>query len=206
MLYGAFTNSSIITGMKIMKWFRLLAIAAMLLSVVAPATAQDKIVLGIELGAPFRMPACKPREDATASRLCFKDSMPYAKVPGVREYVISNITNPPSVYIRGDIHVMVIEGKVESVQIGTWGIDAQDNALKGLSDQYGPPTRSWREKPTGLRARIATRYAEWELRDFSVRLHGSFGSIDWGRIDASTPRYRKLVDGKEGRVVPKPAT
>lgn len=191
-------------GMNITRRSRVTVFAAMLLCVTAPAFAQDKIVLGMELGAPFRLPACKPGETATASRVCFKDSMPNAKVPGVHEHVVANTTKPPP-YMRGDIHVMVIEGKVESVQVGTWGIDAQDNAFKALSDQYGLPARDRREKPTGLRARIATRYAEWELRDFSVRLHGSFGSIDWGRIDASTHRYRKLVEGKESRVVPKPA-
>jgi len=189
--------------MNLTQCTRAIAMAATLLSATVAAFAQNHVVLGIELGAPFRLPACKSGETATASRLCYKDAMPNPKVPGVHEYVVANTAKAPP-YMRGDIHIMVIEGRVESVQIGTWGIDAQDNALKGLSDQYGPPTRDWREKPTGLRARIATRYAEWELRDFSVRLHGSFGSIDWGRIDASTLRYRKLADGKEGRVVPKP--
>lgn len=183
---------------------RAIAIAVMLLSVTTSICAQGKIILGLELGAPFRLPACKAGESATASNLCFKDSMPNSKVPGVHEYVVSN-TNKLQPYMRGDIHIMVIEGKVESVQLGTWGIDAQDNALKALSDQYGPPTRTWRDKPTGLRARIATRYADWDLRDFSVRLHGSFGSIDWGRIDASTHRYRKLEEAHLSRTAPKPA-
>lgn len=191
--------------MKITNRFRSFAVGVLLLAVMAPACAQDKMVLGIELGAPFRMPACKTGETATASRLCFKDAMPNHKVPGVQEYVVANTTKALP-YMRGDIHVMVLEGRVESVQVGTWGIDAQDNALKALSNQYGPPARTWRDRPKGLRARIATLYADWELRDFSVRLHGSVGSIDWGRVDASTHRYRKLVEGQELRAAPKPAT
>lgn len=185
--------------------FRPLAIGAMLLAMSVPAPAQDKMVLGIELGAPFRLPACKAGESATASRLCFKDAMPNPKVPGVHEYVVANTTSGPP-YMRGDIHVMVLEGRVESVQVGTWGIEFQDNALKALSNQYGPPARTWRDKPKGLRARIPTLYADWELRDFSVRLHGSVGSIDWGRVDASTHRYRQRVEGQDGRAAPKPAT
>jgi hypothetical protein len=175
----------------------------MLLAVMMPVSAQEKMALGIALGAPFRMPACAAGESATVSRLCYKDVMKSPKLPGLTEYIVANTTKGPP-YMRGDIHVMVIDGMVESVQVGTWGIEYQDNAFKALSDKYGPPTRTRRERPKGLRARIATLYADWDLRDFSVRFHGSVGSIDWGRVDVSTYGYRKRVEDQANRAAGTP--
>ena len=175
----------------------------MLLAVMMPASGQEKTVLGIALGAPFRMPACKAGETAAASRPCFKDAMKPPQLPGITEYIVANATKGPP-YMRGDIHVMVLDGLVESVQVGTWGIEYQDNAFKALSDKYGPPTRTRREKPRGLRARIPTLYADWDLRDFSVRFYGSDGSIDWGRVDASTYGYRKRVEDQTNRATGTP--
>jgi hypothetical protein len=181
-----------------------LRIVLLLLAVVAPASAQENRVLGVALGAPFQMPACKPGESATAARLCFKDVLKSDKVPGLQEYLVANTTKGPP-YMRGDIHVMVLAGMVESVQVGTWGIEHQDNAFKALSGKYGAPTRSRREKPKGMRARNPTLFADWELRDYTVSLYGSVGSIDWGRVDASTHRYRKLLGDQGRRAIAVPA-
>ncbi len=166
---------------------------SLLLLLVTPAAAQDKVVLGIELGAPFRIPACKAGETATASRPCFKSDLTTRKTNGVVEYFVANTTTSWPTYMRSDIHVMVLDGTVESVQYGTWGIETQDNALAALSKKYGAPTRLRRELQKGMRARIRTIFADWDLQGFSVRLLGSVGSIDWGRIEVSTPRYLKLA-------------
>jgi len=176
----------------------------MLLAGIMPALAQETMVLGIALGAPLRMPACKGGETARASRLCFKDVVKAPESPSLTEYIVANtIKEPP--YMRGDIHVMVLDGMVESVQVGTWGLEYQDNALKALSDKYGPPTHTRREKSKVLRARISTLYADWELRDFSVTFYGSVGSIDWGRVEASTYGYRKWVEDQSKRAAGTPA-
>jgi hypothetical protein len=193
-----------IVRMNLTRCLRLHVFGLLLLAAVMPASAQEKMVLGIALGAPFRTPACKAGETATASRLCFKDAMKHFKLPGFTEYIVANMTKGPP-YMRGDIHVMVRDGMVESIQIGTWGIEYQDNAFKALSDEYGPPTRTWRDKPKGLRARISTLYADWDLRDFSVKFYGSVGSIDWGRVEASTYGYRKRVEDQTDRAADTPA-
>lgn len=178
--------------------FLALAGCVVMAAALAPAIAQDRIVLGIELGSRFQMPACKAGETASLSRLCFTGALTRRAATGADEYFVSNPTTD-SPHMRGDIHVMVFNNIVESVQVGTWGIEAQDNALTALTKKYGAPTRTWQERPKGLRARISTKFAEWDLRDFSVRLEGSAGSIDWGRIGVSTHRYRKRIEDYEKR-------
>lgn len=168
-----------------------------MLATMTPAVAQDRMVLGVELGSRFLTPVCNPGETAFPSRLCFDGSLINRKAWGADEYYvfIPSAGTPP--YVRGEIRVSVLNGIVESVQIGTWGIQAQGIALEALTKKYGVPTRARQEKQNALRSRFPTQFAEWELKDFSVKLDGTTGSIDWGRIEVSTHRYRKLVGDYE---------
>jgi hypothetical protein len=162
-----------------------------------PASAQDRTVLGLELGARFLVPACGPGDGAFPSRSCYRGAPIHHKAWGANEYQVTlpSAGTPP--YVRGDIKVVVIDGLVESVQIGTWGIEAQPGVLTSLTRKYGEPTRATRQKLKGMRSRFPTQYVEWDFTDFSVKYDGTTGSIDWGRIVVSTHRYRKLLEARE---------
>lgn len=170
-----------------------LALCLPILLKTTPVIAQDRMVLGIELGAGFKTTACGPGETAFPSRPCFDGSVTSRKGWGADEYFVylPSAGTPP--YVRGEIRVSVMGGVVEAVRIGTWGIQAQGIALEALTRQYGAPTRARQEKQNTLRSRFPVQFAEWELADFSVKLDGTTGSIDWGRIEVTTHRYRRLV-------------
>lgn len=156
----------------------------------------DRTVLGIEVGAPFTVPACSAREVSVSGRICFNADMIERKTWGADEYYVSipSAGTPP--YVRGELRVSVIKGVVESIQVGTWGIQAQSGALAALTKKYGDPTRSRKQMHHALRSRFPTQYAEWDFDDFSVKLDGTTGSIDWGRIEVSTRRYQNLLRGE----------
>jgi hypothetical protein len=172
----------------------------LLMSVLAaPAPAQDKTVLGLEIGAQFRVPACGPGDGTFPSRHCYKSVPIPHKAWRASEYQVTLPSAGTPAYVRGDIKVFVIDGLVESVQIGTWGIEAQLGVLTSLTQKYGKPTRATQQKLKGMRSRFPTQYAEWDFPDFSVKYDGTTGSIDWGRIVVSTHRYRKLLEAHEKR-------
>ena len=175
----------------------LLAVAAGVLA--GPVAARDKTVLGLEIGAQFRVPACESGDGAFPARACYRGAPKHHKASEANEYQVTLPSAGTPAYVRGDIKVFVIAGRVESVQIGTWGIEAQPGALTTLTQKYGEPTRATHEKVKGLRSRFPTQYIEWEFADFSVKYDGTTGSIDWGRIVVSTQRYRKLLDAREKR-------
>jgi len=163
----------------------------------APVAAQGKSVLGIELGSKFLLPGCGAGGGAVTSRPCVNADPVTRKPWGADEYHVAvPISGTPS-YVRGELKVATVGGIVESVQIGTWGIQAQDGVLEALTRQYGKPTRTRQQKQPY--SRTPARFAEWDLADISVRLHGSTGSIDWGLIEVSTRRYGKLVNEYEQR-------
>ena len=177
---------------------KILAAACTLLGVMtAPAFAQGQNVLGVELGSRFLLPDCGAGGGAVTSRACVTGE-PVARKPwGADEYLVAlPVAGTPS-YVRGEIRVATVKGIVESVQIGTWGIQSQSGVLSALTGRYGKPART-REQKLAL-SRTPAQFADWELADFSVRLLGSTGSIDWGSIELSTHRYRKIVSDYEAR-------
>ncbi|MGQ0749472.1 MAG: hypothetical protein ACT4PS_02960 [Betaproteobacteria bacterium] len=159
------------------------------------AAAPDRMILGIELGTRFVVPPCEAKEVSVSARLCFNRASIDRKAWGAEEYYVSipSAGTPP--YVRGELRVSVIKGIVESIQVGTWGIQAQGGALEALTRKYGAPTRARKQTHNALRSRFPTQYAEWEREDFTVKLDGTTGSIDWGRIELTTRRYQVLVKG-----------
>lgn len=165
----------------------------------ACAAVPDKMVLGIELGARFLVPPCGAREVSVSSRLCFNGNLIEHRPWGADEYHVSLPTAGTPPYVRGELRVAVVNGVVESIQIGTWGIEAQSGALASLTQKYGEPTSTRRQMRQGMRSRLPTQFAEWELGDFAVKFDGTTGSIDWGRIEVTTLRYRKAIKDHEQR-------
>lgn len=163
------------------------------------AATPDRTILGVRLGARFVLPPCAPAEVTIASRLCFNAAMIDRKPWGAEQYFVSIPTDRMPPYARGELTVHVVEGQVESVIIGTWGIQGQGAALADLKKQYGEPTRSRQQLKHRLRSRFPSEFAEWDLGDMSVKLEGTTGSIDWGRIEMATSRYRKLIADYEAR-------
>jgi len=171
--------------------FLIFACALSALAAPLPVIGQAKGFLGVELGSRFLLPECGTGGGAVTSRACVSPDPVVRKSWGADEYRVAlPIAGTPS-YVRGEIKVATLQGMVESVQVGTWGIQSQDGVLAALTSQYGKPTRT-REQKHPL-SRTPARFAEWEFADFSVKLDGSTGSIDWGAIEVSTNRYRKLM-------------
>lgn len=175
-----------------MKYLRHLLFSLCLLATAATAADPAKTMFGIELGARFTFPACARGEDALTKRYCHSTQI--VKTPwGAEEYQVFYPRAEIVPYARGELVVDVINGVIEAVHVNTWGIEAQSNALDALRKKYGNPTRSRAEKMKGLRSRFPVQYAEWDMKDYSVRFEGVIHSIDWGRITLATNRYLQLV-------------
>lgn len=152
----------------------------------------SRSMLGIELGAKLDLPDCGVGRGTLTSRPCINRSLTSRTPWGADEHQVALPRGTVPSYVRGQIKVVALGGVVESIQVGTWGLQSQDGALKALTAQFGAPTKSVMQKKPA-HSRFAPRTDDWDFADFSVRLDGSTGSIDWGLIEISTHRYRKLA-------------
>ncbi|MBY0270823.1 MAG: hypothetical protein K2X06_13205 [Burkholderiales bacterium] len=183
-----------------MKIFRhLLIITLLLASTAIHAADPAKTMFGIELGSRFAIPVCARGEDTMAKRYCYAEALSTKTAWGSEERHVFYPRAETVPWARGEMVVDVINGVIEAIHVNTWGIEAQTLALDEMTRKYGPPSRSRSEKIKGLRSRWPTKYAEWDLRDFSVRLDGTTGSVDWGRVTLATPRYHKILKDHAAR-------
>jgi len=175
-------------------------VAALLLAATSVA-AQDRTVLGVELGARFNVPPCGPGDGSYPARRCFLRIPAANAAAGGHNYRVFLPKTGTPAYVRGELMVAVIDGIVESVHVNTWGFEAQYGAMTALKKQFGEPTRaSLKADRNTARYRHRVQKAEWVFQDFSVAFEGVTGSIDWGLIKVSTHRYAKRMEerGKRG--------
>lgn len=175
-----------------MKKLRHLLFSCCLLATAATAADPARTMFGIELGSRFAFPPCARGEDALTKRYCHNATQ-VTKTPwGAEEYQVFYPRAEVVPYARGELVVDVVNGVIEAIHVSTWGIEAQGTAMAALKAKYGPPARSHTEKIKGMRSRLATQFAEWDMKDFAVRFDGTTSTIDWGRITLITHRYDQL--------------
>src|SRR5262245_42182345 len=131
----------------------LLAGCLMLPVTAAAAPAADKTVMGVELGARFLLPECSG-SSTLSSRLCINPRLTSRTAWGAEEYYVALPRSGVPSYVRGELKVLTVQGLVESVQVGTWGLQSQSGALSALTSQYGKPTRI-REQKKAANSRFA---------------------------------------------------
>lgn len=172
---------------------RVCALLLLPLAHAAGAAESPKAFFGVELGTRFAIPACGRGEDTMTSRLCHAAQMTRKTPWGADEYHVFYPRVGSVPYPRGEMLVDVVDGHIEAMHINTWGIEAQGPAMDALKLKFGPPAKQHSEKIRAHRARLPSVFAEWEMKDFSVKYDGTTTTIDWGRITLMTHRYRKIV-------------
>jgi len=184
--------------MTAMKTLRQL-LPALCLLVFATATAAAnpaKTLFGVELGSRFLIAACAPGEDTMTSRLCYTEGLTRKTAWGSEEHFVFYPRTATTPWARGEMIVDVRDGYIAAIHINTWGIQGQGTALEALTKKYGPPAHSHRKKIPALRSRIPSQFADWDLKDFSVKLDGTTSTIDWGRITLETHAHRKIINAQ----------
>src|SRR6185436_17956005 len=111
----------------------------------ASAAEPDKAFMGIELGSRFLLSDCGGSGTFT-SKLCINASLTNRKPWGADEYYVALPRSGVPPYVRGELKVATMQGIVESVQVGTWGLQSQSGALAALTNQYGQPTRTTQKR------------------------------------------------------------
>lgn len=175
-----------------MKSLRHLPYALLLCLPLALHAAESRnAMFGVELGTRFQLPACARGEDALTSRHCHNAAQTVKTAHGTEEHRVFYPRPKVVPWARGELLVETAGGVIVAVHVNTWGIQAQDSALKALTGKYGQPTRLRSEKIAGQRSRFPSKFAEWELKDLWVSLDGTTSTVDWGRVTLATPKYRK---------------
>lgn len=172
----------------------LLYVIILLLPYTAGAADSARTMFGVELGSRFTIPPCASGEDTMTSRLCHNKTQIVKKPWGTDEYRVFYPRPEVVPWARGELLVETAAGVIEAIHINTWGIQAQGSALEALTKKYGPPARTRSEKIRGQRSRYPSKFAEWDLDGYSVKLDGTTSTVDWGRITLATRQHQQRVN------------
>ncbi|MDR7135251.1 hypothetical protein J2X06_002460 [Lysobacter niastensis] len=171
-------------------------------------------VLGLRLGAEFTLPECpidpalsryvgpryKYAHEMTGSMPCFQQG--YAPKPGFvldKSYAsLEVMIDPLPAGLRQDsIDVKVIDGRIENVSAGTYGLKSQEGLLELLTEKYGSPTTLNHSK---VQNRMGAEFnqvdATWKFSDLTITFVGMGSTIDWGIIEISTPKANAVAEAK----------
>ena len=157
-----------------------------------PSAAADISVFGLDLGKPFLLPECAITSWERRNSYNFStNTVCYRRV----ESVGSNVGKPFSraddyvdiIWPRGSepqtakynsVTAFIIDGNLEQVVFGTYGLDAQARDIKILTDKFGPPSKGG---PTigqnGYGATFQVIHAEWNLDGVSVEYDSAGGAV-----------------------------
>ncbi len=177
-----------------MHTFRHLLLAlTLLIPCIVGAADPAKTMFDVELGTRFQFPACARGEDTMTKRHCYAGSLTAKTAWGTVQYHLFYPHTSSTPWARGEMMVEVINGIIEAIHINTWGIQGQGTALETLTKKYGPPARSHSETIKAHRSRNPSKFAEWDLKDFTVKLDGTTTTIDWGRVTLATHSHRERL-------------
>jgi hypothetical protein len=179
-----------------MKTLRHLLITALLLPAITCAADPAKTMFDVELGTRFQYPACARGEDTMTKRHCYAEALTAKTTWGTEQYHLFYPHTSSTPWARGEMMVEVAKGIIVAIHVNTWGIQGQGTALETLTKKYGPPARSRSETIKGHRSRYPSKFAEWDMKDFSVKLDGTTSTIDWGRITLASTAYQKIRKDK----------
>lgn len=172
--------------------------------VATPSHAQsDPVVLfGVALDEPLSIPRCEAsREDNTTSYfamdndVCWHPALDddFDKMLSAEYSVGSVLMRPGSrpSYVRDDIHITTIGGKVVQISFQTYGEDSWDALEAALATKFGKPSFTHRFEP-GL---SYIHVSEWRMPSAKIE-HQTFSKkpSPTGSVIATSQTLRDLYD------------
>lgn len=155
----------------------------------------DNSVFGIKIGEPFSIPDCEPGDVIASKKLCAITSKSIKTAWGTTDIEISFPDKDKPDFLKAlTLSVSILDGKVESVSFATNGNEYQNEVLKTLVAKYGKPKKL---KKISVRNSFNTTYikysAVWSFAAFTVTFEGIDDELDWGNVEVSSNKYRKLL-------------
>lgn len=189
-----------------------LCFALLAASAVAKNDPTDATVLGLRLGETFTVPECARSKPILPSRLpdsyagsdsivCFKRD-PYgllinyvpANTPIVNDQSI-RIYFPKSVSeLSSNVLAQVIDGKLEGLELSTFGVNTQDEVLATLVEKFGEPKSvSEQQLQNSMGAVFTSHLVSWDVGILHVLFSGAGSRIDAGFVIVRTERQAAFL-------------
>ncbi|CAN5686819.1 hypothetical protein BH20ACI3_BH20ACI3_08280 [soil metagenome] len=190
--------------------FAKLLTTVLLATVCTTAAAQDMSVFGIPLGQRLALPECEKSETPSSANGYRYEPRPKPRQAcfislaelNIRDRVAIDFAEneKPSVTIGGGwfgIEATVIEGNIEGIKFGTFGIKNASSVLDALTTKYGKPTDLTTSKvQNGFGASFDVFTAFWMLPG---PVDPKLTVVFWSSCSSKLDEGCVTIDTKKGR-------
>lgn len=174
----------------------------------AQASDAPMDILGLEFGKPFAVGQCPVRRVGTVWMYETDRSIPQESYPCYKHPYVGGdgrragdpmppagtvtvdllVRNAPGGIRENEIQAGLVDGKLERLILGTWGVNWQERLLETLTEKYGQPSGVERgQAQNRMGASFDSVVAAWSFPNLSVRFAGLAGDIYNGAIIVETP-------------------
>jgi hypothetical protein len=173
----------------------LAAVALSIVMAVRPSSATEPTeILGVKLGQPISLPECEKTDtgykDFWLKQRCW---IPSLNKKNTIDVLLTGEDREAFKFIYQRLFLVILQdGIVASVNIGTTGIDSQEVAFEALQKKYGKPTRF---ETAAMQNRMGAKFdvirAMWRRPDAEIHFLGAAKTLDSGGIIVDTTAYAR---------------
>lgn len=178
--------------------FGIFAMAAAAAAPGAPPT-----VFGLEFGKPLSIPVCKPEvlPDGTAvpsvyerepAVMCYEPDIQLRGAPWRRGSVDFPIDKKPLVSKINMINTLIIDGRLEGLEISTPDHNHTLLIVDELTRKFGKPTEVRHQQAEVQGIAVPALEFTWRLHGLAVTYTNIDDDIDYGSIEMETPAMERL--------------
>lgn len=187
-----------------MKLKRLLAFGASVLVIAAAGPDDAQTIFGLELGKPLSIPPCPRKvlpggivsqytfESADPAETCYEPDIQLSDAPWRRGSFAFPIKRVPLIMRGNTGFTLIIDGKLEGVQIDTLGSGNADGIIRELSAKYGKPQSISRTKSTVSGISLPSIEAKWQIQGVFIRYLSIDYSVESGSLWIQSTKMHAL--------------
>ena len=160
-------------------------------------------IFGLRLGEPLSIAEC-PRHrlsngsfseltyDPDPHQICYEPDIQLRDAPWRRGGFNFPIDRIPLIMQGHYGFTIIIDGRLEGVEIDTLDHTNTDAIIGELTQKYGPPTSVERDREDIGGVPVPDVVATWRRRSVTVEYRSVDQSLDHGALRVMTPRYENL--------------
>lgn len=178
-----------------------------IVALAAAAAGSPPSVFGLEFGKPLSIPVCRhavlpggavsityEQEPAVT---CYEPDIQLSDAPWRRGSVDFPIKQTPLVSNVNMINTLIINGRLEGLEISTPDHNHTDVVVDELTNKFGKPTEIHHRQAEVAGIAVPSLEFTWRVHGLTVTYDNIDDDMDYGRLLIETPAMQQLRDAHE---------
>jgi hypothetical protein len=166
------------------------------------ATGAPPTVFGLEFGKPLSIPVCSHQAlpggtvsityESEPAVTCYEPDIQLRDAPWRRGSIDFPMSKAPAIMDGNSAYTLVIDGKLEGVQIETLNYNQTEAIARELAAKFGKPTSIEHDQAEVEGIAVPSLVFTWHPHGLTVTYTNIDDSMDYGQVLIETPTMENL--------------